>query len=81
MIANSEVNKMSEQNLTVCWWPTLLHPQFKSLEDVANETQLSAFVEQWVKHSVKLFGVVETVPEDMSPIYDQPEIIPNVEQN
>ncbi len=80
VIANSEVNKMSEQNLTVCWWPTLLHPQFKSLEDVANETQLSAFVEQWVKHSVKLFGTgveEQEAPEEDSPIYDQPELTPD----
>ena len=48
---------MAAQNLTVCWWPTLLHPEFKSLEDVANESQLSAFVEQWVRHSEKLFGI------------------------
>ncbi|XP_038053122.1 rho GTPase-activating protein 5-like isoform X23 [Patiria miniata] len=61
--ANSEVNKMAAQNLTVCWWPTLLHPEFKSLEEVANESQLSAFVEQWVQHSEKLFGVTNACPE------------------
>ncbi|XP_033638413.1 rho GTPase-activating protein 5-like isoform X3 [Asterias rubens] len=87
VIVNSEVNKMSEQNLTVCWWPTLLHPQFKSLEDVANETQLSAFVELWVKHSVKLFGTgveEQEAPEEDSPIYDQSELIqgnPSAEVN
>ena len=78
---------MAEQNLTVCWWPTLLHPEFKSLEDVANESQLSAFVEQWVKNSEKLFGVPQAaetedapsedpeashLPED--PLYDQVQI-------
>ncbi|XP_071850548.1 rho GTPase-activating protein 35-like isoform X2 [Apostichopus japonicus] len=42
IIDNSDTNKMSYDNVSICWWPCLLHPQSKSVKDLTNESKLAS---------------------------------------
>ncbi|XP_030848952.1 rho GTPase-activating protein 35 isoform X11 [Strongylocentrotus purpuratus] len=54
----SEVNLMTAENLSICWWPSMLHPQSKSFDDLANEALLSAVFKLIVEHSESLFDFI-----------------------
>ncbi|XP_063957288.1 rho GTPase-activating protein 35-like isoform X14 [Lytechinus pictus] len=51
----SEENLMTAENLSICWWPSMLHPQSKSFDDLANEALLAAVFKLIVEHSETLF--------------------------
>ena len=43
---HSDVNKMSIDNLAVCWWPTILRPNFDSFESM---NMVSKYLEEVIK--------------------------------
>ena len=47
---------MNAENISICWWPSMLHPQSKSFEDLANEVILSTVFKHIVEHSERLFN-------------------------
>ncbi|KAJ8050930.1 Rho GTPase-activating protein 35 [Holothuria leucospilota] len=42
IIDHSDENKMHTDNVSICWWPCLLHPQSKSVKDLTNEAKLAS---------------------------------------
>ncbi|XP_013415832.1 rho GTPase-activating protein 35-like [Lingula anatina] len=47
----SDVNCMTSTNLAICWWPTLLRPEFASLTDMASSAgSLQAVVQTIIDH-------------------------------
>ena len=64
---NSAVNKMTAENLSTCWWPTLLQPQYKSLEDMANHAPLQNVVITCIQDAPELF------PNPINPVVEIPQ--------
>ncbi|XP_072163201.1 uncharacterized protein [Diadema setosum] len=57
---HSDVNLMTAENLSICWWPSMLHPQSTSFEDLANEQLLAVVFKQIVENAPQLFNFTVT---------------------
>ena len=51
----SKENNMSSQNLSICWWPTLLRPDIPSLEFMAAMSTLLSDIIQMVIDNYRFF--------------------------
>ncbi|XP_077978032.1 rho GTPase-activating protein 5-like isoform X2 [Glandiceps talaboti] len=51
----SDVNLMTCENLSVCWWPTLLHPDFNSFEALAQNMKMRDIVELFIMYAKYFF--------------------------
>ena len=58
----SAVNLMSVDNLAVCWWPTILRPNFDSFESM---NMVSKYLEEVIKIIIKQHRFL---------FYGQPEV-------
>lgn len=67
IMQHNDVNKMTAENLSTCWWPTLLQPQYKSLEDMANHAPLQNVVITCIQDAPELFGHMEFFPPPPTP--------------
>ena len=47
------MNAMSSKNLAICWWPTLLQPEFQSFEKM---TMVSKLLEEIVQTLIDQHG-------------------------
>ena len=50
---NSKENKMDIENLAICWWPTLLRPDFASFDEMS---MVSKYLEDIVKTIIEQCG-------------------------
>ena len=50
---NSKENKMDVENLAICWWPTLLRPDFTTFDEMS---LVSKYLEDIVKTIIEQYG-------------------------
>nr|XP_006821893.1 PREDICTED: rho GTPase-activating protein 5-like [Saccoglossus kowalevskii] len=56
----SQDNLMNCENLSVCWWPTLLHPEFNSFEAMAQNMKMRDIIELFISKARYFFVPEET---------------------
>lgn len=62
IMQQSEQNKMTSDNISTCWWPSMLHPRSQSFDDLAIEAQLANIFRLLIERTDFFFG--EAVQEE-----------------
>ncbi|XP_070566536.1 rho GTPase-activating protein 5-like isoform X12 [Ptychodera flava] len=60
----SACNLMNSENLSVCWWPTLLHPEFNSFEAMAQNMKMRDVIELFIIDAKYFFAEGEQQEEE-----------------
>lgn len=77
IMQQSNENKMTADNISTCWWPSMLHPRSQSFEDLAIEAQLANIFRLFIEKTDFFFGDKMEEEEEVQEDGDMQALLPD----